>query len=307
MPASPVTNTPSEPRTITLSGQNNLGLATSLWGEDNVDPVVLLHGGGQTRQAWGGTGTALAAAGWRVYAVDMRGHGDSEWPVNPDYDFEFFGQDVIEICEQLDRAPIVVGASLGGISALSAQGMSKKQLYRGLVLVDITPRMEVEGVQRIVGFMTSSPNGFASLEEAAEAIAGYRLNQKRTKNLDGLKKVLRQKEDGRWHWHWDIRFITHRMDEAQRPPAETINRMEEGEQHFDGMRERLLRCAGKVEVPALLMRGKLTDLVSEEGAQELLKAMPNASYVDVHDATHMLAGDQNDIFTEEVLRFASQI
>lgn len=89
----------------------------------------------------------------------MRGHGDSDWPPDGSYEITDFASDVVNVVESLPTAPFVVGASLGGIAALAAQGLVDHQLYAGVVLVDVAPRLEPAGIERIVGFMTAHPDG----------------------------------------------------------------------------------------------------------------------------------------------------
>jgi pimeloyl-ACP methyl ester carboxylesterase len=226
----------------------------------------------------------------------LRGHGESDWAHDKDYHFQTYAQDVIDVASSFTRKPIAVGASLGGISSLTGHDMAGHELLQALVLVDITPHMEADGLTRIRDFMLEhAANGFASLEEAADFVASYTPHRKRSadpekKNHEGLRKNLRLCEDGRYRWHWDPAF----MDRRPRPPGETIrvNFLEE--------------AARALTIPTLLVRGRVSDLVSPESAQEFLKMVPHAQYVDIQDAGHMVAGDQNDIFSNAVLEFLRQ-
>ncbi|MBW1883346.1 MAG: alpha/beta hydrolase [Deltaproteobacteria bacterium] len=284
-----------ESSTVRLAG-DGVELTADIFGSEEAPPVLLLHGGGQTRHAWSNTGKALAAAGWRAIALDLRGHGDSDWPESGEYDPEHFAADLQVVIRELGRPPAVVGASLGGMMALTAQRLSKTQLYSAVVLVDITPRMERVGVERIVGFMLAHPDGFGSLEAAADAIAAYRPNKPRPADPSGLERTLRQTPDGRWHWRWDARFLTTKFQASQ-------DGVEALDSRRESMEERLLAGARRVEVPTLLVRGALSDLVSPEGASAFLNAVPHADYVDVENAGHMVSGDQNDAFTTAVIDF----
>lgn len=285
------------PRPTKLRGGGVL-LAADQWGQDDHPPVVFLHGAGQSRRAWDEAARAVVSAGWRAVTVDHRGHGDSEWPIESLYDWHHFADDVEAITGQFSERPVVVGASLGGMSALLAQGRTDTQLYRALVLVDVTPRMELAGVQRIVGFMSAHPDGFDSLDEASGVVAEFS-GRPKPASPDGLRQVLRHHDDGRWRWHWDVRFLDGRTEEildAERsgPRAEAI-------------RERLLQGAARIRVPTLVVRGALSDLVSAEAAREFVAAVPGARYVDVADAGHMVAGDQNDRFSAAVVDFLSTL
>ena len=219
--------------------------------------------------------------------------------------------DLVAVVEALGRPPVVVGASLGGMTGLLAEGESEGPLLAGLVLVDVTPRIEASGVARIIGFMLAQPEGFASLEEAAEAVAGYRQHRGRPADLSGLRKNLRLGEDGRWRWHWDPAFMGHGIPGG----LERVRRLALGEEAPEGAAregspgarfndpERLLAAAARLRIPTLLVRGRQSDVVSPRGVEEFLAAAAHARFVDVSDAGHMVAGDRNDAFNEAVLDF----
>jgi len=165
----------SGPRPFSF-GAGGLRLAGKAWGDPDAPPVVMLHGAGQTCHAWGAA--ALAADGWSAVAIDRRGHGDSDWCRDAAYSLEAFAGDVVALTDSFSEPPVMVGASVGGLAALVAQGSASRQLFRALVLVDITPKLEAEGVQRVVGFMAAHPEGFGSLEEASAALARYLPNRR---------------------------------------------------------------------------------------------------------------------------------
>ncbi len=280
----------SQPRPERFEGFEGIPLSADVWGDDDAWPVLLMHGGGQTRHDWGDTARRLAKSGWRAICLDLRGHGDSGWARHGDYSFTSFAADCIAVCDQLGRPPVLVGASLGGVSAILAEGNSDRVVSSGLVIVDITHRSNPEGIERIKDFMRSGLGGFATLEDAAAAIAAYTPQRKRSINPAGLQKVLRLRADGRWHWHWDPRFMAGQRGEV--PPPD-----------FQGLFEVAL---ANIRVPTLLVRGKLSDVVTDEGVRDFLAAVPQAKLADVSDAAHMVAGDQNDAFSEAVIGFLEQ-
>lgn len=286
-----------KPQSIRLEG-GGLELAADLWGDPTDPPVVFLHGAGQNRRAWNEAARSVAGAGWHAVTVDHRGHGDSDWPVESSYEWDHFGDDVEALVAQFSRPPVMVGASLGGMSALIAQGRSDNQLYRALVLVDVTPRMELDGVKRIVGFMAAHPEGFDSLDDASQVIADY-TGRPKPDSPDGLRQVLRHGDDGRWRWHWDIRFLEGRADE--------ILSAQQGSDRNEAIREMLLDAASQIRVPTLVVRGAQSDMVSPEAVRELVDIVPGSRFVDVADAGHMVAGDQNDHFVGAVLDFLSYL
>jgi len=273
-------------RGAALSGCRGVSLAADIAGVAGQECVILLHGGGQTRHSWGKAAADLAAAGYHVISLDLRGHGDSDWAPDADYTLEAFVGDLRSVIGTLDRPPVIVGASLGGATALVAIGEASTQLARALVLVDVVPRMSRGGVDQIRTFMQGNMNGFASVEEAADAVARYLPNRPRPNSTEGLRKNLREGQDGRLYWHWD--------------PAFQI-----GERRIDSsvMTQRMEAAACRVQVPTLLVRGKQSDVVSHEGAGQLLELIPHAVCVDVDGAGHMVAGDRNDIFNGAILSF----
>ena len=246
--------------------------------------MLLLHGGGQTRHSWSETARTLADDGWHTISLDMRGHGESDWAPDADYHFSAFADDLLAVVRSLGAAPVIVGASLGGICALIAQDWARGELARALVLVDVAPRIEPRGAERSVAFMKASPDGFASLEEVADAVAAYNPYRARPGSTAGLEKNLRRGADGRYRWHWDPRFLEGDRG-ASREPAQ------------------LEDAARNLRIPTLLVRGRLSDLLSEEGARHFLGLVPHARYADVSGAGHMVAGDRNDAFTRAVRDF----
>jgi non-heme chloroperoxidase len=271
---------------MVFTGFAGLRLVAEVRGDPDAWPVLLLHGGGQTRHAWGSTAEKVASEGWRTVALDLRGHGDSEWAPHGDYSFTAFGGDCIAVVDQLGRPPVLVGASLGGMSALIAEGTSDRTVSSGLVLVDITPKTNMDGIQRIKTFMESGLDGFDSLEDAAKAIAGYTPQRARPVNPAGLMKVLRER-DGRWYWHWDPALIGQGRTEVVP----------------DTLAGLLDVAMSNIHVPTLLVRGLLSDVVTQEGVDHFLAAIPGATVVDVDGAAHMIAGDRNDAFSDAVVAF----
>ena len=275
--------------------RNGMELHADAWGDRTHPAVLLIHGGGQTRHSWGGTAAALAAEGWHTVAYDQRGHGSSDRAPDRDYSKQRFAEDVIDVASAVQEStgtpPVLVGASLGGLASLLAEGELASGCASALVLVDITPRMEPDGVARIAGFMLAKVDeGFASLQEAAEAIAEYQPHRPPPRNLDGLAKNLRLDPDGRWRWHWDPDFFLGPSPlGADREPG------------------RFQAAARRLSVPTLLVRGRLSDLVSEDTARELLELCPHAEFVDVSEAGHMVAGDRNDVFSDAVVRFLHRL
>ena len=268
-------------------GANGLMIAGDSWGDPKGPLVLLQHGGGQTRHAWKGAGAHLGAAGYHAVAFDARGHGDSDWAGDGNYTQDAMVDDLLCIIDQLGNPrPVLVGASMGGGTSLTACGEDRVDAT-ALVLVDIAHRIEPDGVKKIRAFMGQKPDGFASLEEVADAIAGYQPHRKRTSNLDGLAKNVRLAPNGKFRWHWDPKFHA-------------------GIRDVDLRQKRMEACTRNLSLPTLLVRGGLSDILSEEGAREFVALCPGAEFVNVTDAGHMVAGDRNDIFAGAVIEFLAR-
>jgi pimeloyl-ACP methyl ester carboxylesterase len=280
-----------EPRTVTLPG-DGLSLAADLYGDETDPPVVLLHGGGQTRHAWGGAAAAFAAAGRFAISIDLRGHGHSDWSPDGVYGMTQFAGDVHALASSLGRTPALVGASLGGLASLVAVGEASTPVASALVLVDVAPRIEVAGRVKIQAFMRAGMRGFDTLEDAADSIAAFIPHRPRPSDLSGLEKNLRHRGDGRWYWHWDPRWLGNN----------------EGVDGQSGLvhHDRMCAAARSVTVPTMLVRGRMSDIVSDESVRELCELIPHAEVVDIADAGHMVAGDRNDVFNSAVIEFVER-
>jgi pimeloyl-ACP methyl ester carboxylesterase len=261
---------------------SDVRLVGDVGGDASDSPVILLHGGGQTRHSWHGAMHRLIAEGYFVINLEARGHGDSDWASDGDYSLDRMVEDLLKVTATLANPPALVGASMGGITALAAVGESDRQIASALILVDVAPTIERNGANRILDFMGANPQGFATLEEAADAVAAYNRHRPRPKNLGGLMKNLRQR-GGRLYWHWDPQFIFSRR------------RMEP-----DQMAERLIDACAKVTVPTLLVRGLESDIVSEQSVDNFRRHLPALEIYDVAGAGHMVAGDKNDAFNAGV-------
>lgn len=266
---------------------DGVALAVETHGGNGV-PIIFAHGFGQTRQAWTASAAAFASRGHRAIAFDARGHGDSDWRGAAPYTWEQMRDDLAALARAEAAPPVLVGASMGGLVGLAAEG-AYAPLFRALVLVDVTPRWEPRGVDRILTFMRAHPDGFESLDAAAAAIAAYLPHRAERKSPDRLRSLLADHGDGRLRWHWDPRLI----DELAR-----------GSESYQPL---LLDAARSIRVPTLLISGGASDVVSRDTIEEFLALVPHARHVRVAGATHMIVGDDNAAFTQHVTEFLDEI
>lgn len=275
--------------TVWISGSGDGRLAADTVGPSGGVPVLLLHGGGQSRSSWSATQAGLASKGYLVMAADLRGHGESDWAGGA-YTAGLFADDVRHLAATFGRPIVLVGASLGGIAALLAVTEAPAVPCIALVLVDVTPRMSAPGTSPSTLFMSEYADGFTSLEEAADAVAAYLPHRPRPADTSGLARLLRQGDDGRWRWHWDPRIIRPgELDEELAAPA------------------RFEAAARAITAPTLLVRGSLSEVVSEEKAAWFQRLVPHAERVDVEGARHMVAGDANDPFSRAIEDFLTRV
>lgn len=273
-------NAAREPVEVCRFQSGDVQIVADVAGPPDGSPVLLLHGGGQTRGAWRGALAEGARRGFRMISADLRGHGESGWSPAADYSLGAYVSDIRAIVSALPTPPFLVGASLGGSAGLSYAG--EGHALAGLVMVDVAPTVNTAGTDKILAFMRSAPSGFASVEEAADAVAVYLPRRPRPKDTSGLMRNLRER-DGRLHWHWDPR-----MFQNGSPRRST-----------DSLREAARNLTG----PTLLVRGRLSEVLSQEGVDDFLQLVPHAEFADIAGADHMVAGDRNDAFSDAVFAF----
>ncbi len=287
-----MSTTSSAPQTVKFRGVDDLVLVADEWNRGAPSAarrpsILMLHGGGQNRFSWKNTGQILADEGFHVVALDSRGHGDSDRAPNANYTVDSLCADTLAVLDQIGRPVILIGASMGGMTGMLVADAAGPQKVTKLVLVDVVPRYDKDGSARIRDFMASGVDGFETLEEAADAVAAYLPYRTKPRSPEGLKKNLRFR-DGRWYWHWDPAFLT-------APDDDRFVRMQKLEQ-----------SVADLTIPILLIRGKLSDVVSPEGVKDFLAKVPNAEFVELSDAGHTAAGDDNDAFSDAVVQFVSR-
>ena len=271
----------------------NFSIAADTFGNPDDKPVIFLHGGGQTRHSWGDSAQIVADAGYYSIALDARGHGDSSWSEEGNYRIEDLGSDLKAVIAQLGKRPALVGASMGGLTSLIAEGESENSIASAIILVDIAPKTEQKGIERIFAFMSSNKHGFASIDEAAAAVSAYLPNREKPKDHSRLEKNLRLREDGRYYWHWDMKMLE--LWKSITPDQQIKNEA------------RMYQAAKNLKVPTMIVRGGMSDVVSEKVMAEFLDEVPHVRSVNVSDAGHMVAGDSNHAFTNAVLDFLKEV
>ncbi len=273
-------------RIVRLRG-DGLTLVGEAFGDRDAAPVLFFHGGGQSRSAWRGSARRVAEAGYRGVTVDLRGHGQSDWAVDGDYHVAAFGRDVAALVGGFDRPVTLVGASRGGQSALIGGSACAPGTVRLIMLADVAPDMRDDGVEGIRAFFATSADGFARLDDAADALSSH-LGQPRMADVSPLARAMRMDDAGRWHWHWDP--ATGRR-EFLHPPSEN---------------EALLAAAAHVACPVVLVRAEHSHLLTDEGVAHFKALAPQLDVRLARGAHHMFTADRNDAFAAELLGCLAQ-
>ena len=266
-----------------VAGGGGLLISVERKGTPGRSRVILGHGGGQTRHSWGKAADALAGAGYDVLNYDARGHGDSEWARPEDYSAEKRSEDVAALAKMGNGPVALVGASMGGLSALYFAAKHPSEVS-ALILVDIVTQPEPAGVRRVTDFMARHLDGFDSLEEVADAVASYAPHRPR-RDAGGFQNNLRLK-DGRYYWHWDPAILHQDNGKMFR----VVNQVVESNR-------------ARLDFPVMLVRGMKSDIISDAGIDNMRELLPQAEIFEVDGAGHMVAGDRNDQFNAGVIEF----
>ena len=197
--------------------------------------------------------------------------------------------DLACVIQTLPAAPALIGASMGGAAALVLAGSGSPPALSALVMVDVVPDIAPAGSKKILGFMRRGQSGFASLEEAVEAVVSYNPHRAGSNDRTGLMKNLRLMHDGRLYWHWDPRILP--SPDSLEPP---------------GMKDLLSKAARNVRCPLLLIRGMQSDIVTDEAVAEFKRFVPQLEVSEVAGAGHMVAGDRNDAFNHAIFGFLAR-
>ena len=185
---------------------------------------------------------------------------------------------------------LIISLGIGGMISLSLAG--DKNLCKhcnALIMVDIGINPNENGSNEILDFMRSGSGGFVSIEEASNAISEYLPHRQKPRDFAGLKKNLRLKHDGKYYWHWDPKFI----DEISKDKI--------------AYRKRLKGYAEFVQVPTLLIKGALSNVLTQKEVEDFLITIPHTEFVEIDKAAHMIAGDRNDIFANAVVSFLANL
>jgi pimeloyl-ACP methyl ester carboxylesterase len=243
-----------------------------VWGEAPAE-LVLLHGGGQNAHTWD---TVALALGRPLVAVDLPGHGHSDWPTDSAWlDPESMADDVaLMIAELAPAVRAVVGMSLGGATSIALANRHPHLVPR-LLLVDITPGVTGDKASDIAAFL-AGPETFATFDEILERTVQFNP----TRSVSSLRRGVLHNSvllpDGTWAWR-------HQLGRPSVEPGLHVERADNLMQ-WDALE--------RIGVPVLLARGSRSPVVDDEDEAEFRRRRPGDTVILVDDAGHSIQGDQ---------------
>jgi pimeloyl-ACP methyl ester carboxylesterase len=252
------------------------------WGTTGKPPFVCLHGGAQTAHSWDDFAPVMRGD-YHVYALDQRGHGDSDWAADGDYGRQTQCEDVAAFVSALGLSPfILAGLSMGGINAITYTARYPENV-RALIIVDVGPEIEARGRENIQNFI-SQIDELDSFEAFVER--AHRFNPRRSlENLrQRLSHNLKQLPNGKWTWKFDQKRLGTGVRSGIGP-----------EGLWDDVRK--IRC------PTLIVRGGESDILAPEAAERMRAAIPNCRIAVVPGAGHSVMGDNPAGFAAAVREF----
>ena len=253
------------------------------WGAAEQPPLLCLHGITQTAHSWDEVAAELSSD-YRVLSFDQRGHGDSDWAPDGDYTRHTQAADVDVISAALGLPPFVLaGMSMGGINAVTFTARHAEKV-RALIIVDVSPEIQVRGVENIRSFIQASDelDSFEAFVERA-----HQFNPRRSlENIRSrLTYNLKQLPNGKWTWKYDKAL---RSGERSFQASALLNLWDD---------VRAIRC------PTLIVKGGDSDILSAESAAKLQAAIPNSRLAVVPGAGHSVMGDNPGAFVAAVREF----
>ncbi len=246
------------------------------WGKASPQ-LVLLHGGAQNAHTWD---TVALALGVPLLAIDLPGHGHSDWRDDRDY-WPLRNADAVAAVmrEHIPAGAPVVGMSLGGLTAIRLAAASP-ELVVSLVVVDVTPGVDMVKSAPIVDFV-QGPESFADFDELLERTVQHNPTRSVSSLRRGLLHNARPREDGRWVWRYD----------RLRPPGDSLD--------FGYLWDDLER----IEAPIMLVLGADSGVVVADDVAQFTKRQPATRVVTVPGAGHSIQGDQPLRLAELIAQF----
>ncbi|MFM8972174.1 MAG: alpha/beta fold hydrolase [Actinomycetota bacterium] len=243
------------------------GVSAIRWGTGPAE-MVLLHGGAQNAHTWD---TVALALGRPVLAIDLPGHGHSDWREDRAYwPAENAHAVAVAVRALAPEARVVTGMSLGGLTALSL-AHQYPDLVAELVLVDITPGVTRDKAAAITSFV-NGPESFGSFEELLERTITFNPTRSESSLRRGVLHNAAPRPDGTWAWRYDRNHLPEGSDIPD----------------FGSMWD----AVDALTVPLTLLRGADSPVVDDADVAELRRRRPEAAVIVIEGAGHSIQGDR---------------
>jgi len=251
------------------------------WGRADAPPLILLHGFADHAHRWDTFSRAMQDA-WRVLALDMRGHGESDWA--DDYSRDKMVEDVAAWVETLGLERVaVVGHSMGARIGYLYAAQNPARVTR-LVIVDNAPEINPRGIRRMRDSVLSQED-FASPDELFRAARAANARPSDEDMWNRVRYGLKQRDDGRWVWRYDKELRSPTRPRVNRDPAQEW------------------AVLPQIQCPTLLVYGDDSDMVSAEIMERMQRAISNSRVVVVKDSGHSVQTDNPAGFVMAVKPF----
>lgn len=284
----------NEPESRYYTSQR-LRLHYAVWGDEASPPLLLIHGNRDHARTWDQVAVRLKEK-FCVYAVDLRGHGDSAWAVGGQYSMPEFVLDVATLGAKLNRSPMtVIGHSLGGAVSLNYTGIFNKHVSRVIAIEGLGPpvREPTPGslrmrkwIKDMQHFDTRKPRRYASVDDAVKRMREENphlsADMARHLTIHGMRP---NEDDGSLSWKFDNYVRLHSPYEFNIAEAREIWNQ--------------IRC------PVLLIRGS-ESWASDPEQDGRASAFHDYRNVMIKDAGHWVHHDQLEPFMECVWKFLDE-
>lgn len=260
------------------------------WGTAGRPPILFLHGGGLNAHTWDVV-CLMLRRDYHCFALDQRGHGDSEWEPTSDYSHDSQVGDVEGFFAKLQlKRPLLIGHSMGGFAALG-YAVKHAATLAGLVLVDVGPELNMTGSKRIRDFIAQD-RVLDSVDAFVERAMSFNPRRNPTLLRRSLLHNLRQLPNGKWTWKHD----PNRMQMTAGFMQERLDRAKQ-----------ILDDVHKISCPTLVLRGERSDVFGDEHASRFAAALPHGRWVKIANAGHTIQGDNPAGLLEALNPFIKEI
>jgi pimeloyl-ACP methyl ester carboxylesterase len=281
-------------KTIVACETRQLSLSVREWSRRGL-PLVMIHGLGDAGCIWNYLAIRLASQ-FRVAALDLRGHGDSDWDPEARYDTATFAADLTKAVGALgfDRM-ILIGHSLGADVAIRFAA-SHASRVAALIIVDFGPELQKQGIDEVLRNFAASPQSFTSIEEYTEWLVERRPLADPAVLRQFARECLRRSGENGWAPKADAALAT----------SSEISRFVSNDGRY--CNPELWPMLAQIRCPTLVIRGSGSGVLPVDVANRMVeRTLWNSQLATVSAAGHAVMIDNPAEFSASVIRFLSGI